>query len=258
MISSRLLSQHALVRPPSTTLEKGVVIFLEPPTIDFALAEAQWANYVATLEANGWPTVVVPRDDTLPDSVFIEDSVVMFGTLAVITNPEAAARNPEIHAVAGMVTELGFDVERITAPATLDGGDVLKIGRTVYVGLTSSTNQAGFDQLASYIEPRGYTAIAVLVTKAMHLKSAVTALPDGTVIGYAPLVDDPTVFPKFVAVPENTGAAVVLLGNTLLMSAAAPKTTELLQSLGYTVTTVDISEFEKLEGCVTCLSVRLR
>jgi dimethylargininase len=258
MTSTEPLAHHALVRPPATTLEDGVVIFLESPTIDFALAQKQWALYVAALEANGWPTVVVPRDDSLPDSVFIEDSVVMFGTLAVITNPEAAARNPEIHAVAATVTELGFDIERITAPATLDGGDVLKIGTTVYVGLTSSTNRAGVDQLASFIEPRGFTVVPVPVTKAMHLKSAVTALPDGTVIGYAPLVDDPTVFPAFIAVPENTGAAVVLLGDTLLMSAAAPKTTELLRSLGYTVTTVDISEFEKLEGCVTCLSVRLR
>jgi dimethylargininase len=200
----------------------------------------------------------VPRDDTLPDSVFIEDSVVMFGSLAVITNPEAPARNPEIHAVAATVTELGFEIERITAPATVDGGDILKIGTTIYVGLTSSTNEEGVAQLRSFLEPRGYTVIAVPVTKAMHLKSAVTALPDGTVIGYAPLVDDESVFPRFIGVPENTGAAVVLLGDVLLMSAAAPKTTELLRSLGYEVVTVDISEFEKLEGCVTCLSVRVR
>jgi len=93
----------------------------------------------------------------------------------------------------------------------------------------------------------------------LHLKSAVTALPDGTVIGYPPLVDDPAVFPDFLAVPEESGAHVVLLGgDTVLMAAGAPATAALLEARGLRPVTVDISEFEKLEGCVTCLSVRLR
>ena len=93
----------------------------------------------------------------------------------------------------------------------------------------------------------------------LHLKSAVTALPDGTVVGYDPLVDDPTAFPEFLAVPEEAGAHVVLLdGTTVLMSASAPRTRELFESRGLRVVAVDISEYEKLEGCVTCLSIRLR
>jgi dimethylargininase len=93
----------------------------------------------------------------------------------------------------------------------------------------------------------------------LHLKSAVTALPDGTVIGYAPLVEHPELFPRFLAVPEETGAAVVVLSPTaVLMAASAPLTAALIEDLGYRVVTVDISEFEKLEGCVTCLSVRIR
>jgi dimethylargininase len=99
----------------------------------------------------------------------------------------------------------------------------------------------------------------VPVTRVLHLKSAVTALPDGTVIGYPPLVDDPGVFPQFLAVPEPHGTAVVVLDDeTVLMSAAAPQTESLLRGRGLTVLTVPITEFEKLEGCVTCLSVRLR
>ena len=101
--------------------------------------------------------------------------------------------------------------------------------------------------------------VAVPVTKALHLKSAVTALPDGTVIGYAPLVDDPSVFGRDLAVPEAEGVAVVVLADdTVLMSSAAPKSAALIADLGYRVLTADISEFEKLEGCVTCLSVRVR
>ncbi len=100
--------------------------------------------------------------------------------------------------------------------------------------------------------------VGVPVTKVLHLKSAVTALPDGTVIGYDPLVDDPTAFPSYLSVPEEPGAHVVLLdGSTVLMSTSAPRTRELFESRGLRVVAVDISEYEKLEGCVTCLSIRL-
>ena len=114
-------------------------------------------------------------------------------------------------------------------------------------------------QLAAILEPRGWTVTPVPVTKALHLKSAVTALPDGTVIGYGPVVDDPTLFDRYLEVPEEPGAHVVVLDDrTVLMSSRAPRTTEMLRARGLEVVTVDIEEFEKLEGCVTCLSVRVR
>jgi len=136
---------------------------------------------------------------------------------------------------------------------------VLKVGSVVYVGQSSRTNAEGLRQLAEIITPLGYTVVPVPVTRVLHLKTAVTALPDGTVIGFAPLVDNPALFDSFLPVPEAEGTAVVVLdADTLLMSAAAPRTTDLLTGRGYRVITVDITEFEKLEGCVTCLSVRLR
>ena len=147
----------------------------------------------------------------------------------------------------------------IEAPGTLDGGDVLKHGGTVWVGIGGRTNRAGIDQLASYLEPYGARVVAVPVEKVLHLKSAVTALPDGTVLGYPPLVDDPAVWPSFLEVPEEPGAHVVLLDSDLvLMSTSAPRTRALLEERGLRVVAVDIGEYEKLEGCVTCLSVRLR
>jgi len=165
----------------------------------------------------------------------------------------------EIVAVEGVVRSLGYSMNAITAPGTLDGGDVLKVGNTVYVGRGGRTNAEGVRQLRHILEPLGATVVAVPLDRVLHLKSAVTALPDGTIIGYPPLVDDPSVFAQFRAMPEESGAHVVLLGgDTLLVAASAPKTAELLSELGYEPLPVDISEFEKLEGCVTCLSVRLR
>ncbi|MET9871644.1 arginine deiminase family protein, partial [Streptomyces sp. NPDC006386] len=144
-------------------------------------------------------------------------------------------------------------------PGTLDGGDVLKVGDTVYVGRGGRTNAAGVQQLRAAFEPLGARVVAVPVSKVLHLKTAVTALPDGTVIGHIPKMDAPSLFARFLPVPEESGAHVVLLGgDKLLMAASAPKTAELFSDLGYEPVVVDISEFEKLEGCVTCLSVRLR
>ena len=249
---------YALVRRPAATLADGIVTFIERQPLDLALAMRQWDAYVAALERSGWPTVVIDGDDAMPDCVFVEDAVVMFGDLAVVTNPRQPARNPETVAVQETIDDLGLESTSITE-GTLDGGDVLKVGSQVYVGLSGTTNAAAIEQLAEILASRGYTVTAVPLTKALHLKSAITALPDGTVIGYEPVVDDPGLFPSFLAVPEEPGAHVVILdGDLLLMSSAAPRTAALLQQRGYRLERVDVSEYEKLEGCVTCLSVRVR
>lgn len=251
--------QVALVRAPAPNLADGLVTHIKRKKVDLDLANEQWDGYVEKLNACGWTTVEVEPSETLADSVFVEDTVVMLGKVAVITSPGATEREAEIVATEKAVRELGLKVERITKPGTLDGGDVLKIGSTIYVGSGGRTNGEGIRQFRAIASKLGYTVVAVPVTKALHLKTAVTALPDGTVIGYEPLVDNAALFPRFQPVPEAHGTAVVALGqDLLLMSAAAPKTAALLESLGYQVVTVDISEFEKLEGCVTCLSVRVR
>src|SRR6195952_4520224 len=249
---------YALVRRPAETLADGIVTFLERQQLDLDLAKRQWDGYVAALERNGWPTIVIDGDDAMPDSVFVEDTVVMFGELAVVTNPRQPTRNPETIAVQRVVNDLGLESTAITE-GTLDGGDVLKVGSQVYVGLSGTTTAPAVEQLSQILAPRGYAVTAVPLTKALHLKSAVTALPDGTVIGYAPVVDDPDVFPSFLAVPEEPGAHVVILDeDLLLMSSAAPRPAEMFVERGYRLEPVDVSEYEKLEGCVTCLSVRVR
>ena len=249
----------ALVRLPAANLDEGLVTHIERTAVNTERADEQWDAYVAALTENDWTVVEVESAENHADSVFVEDTVVMFGTTAVLTNPGAESRVAEVAGVEASLKDLGVRIERITAPGTLEGGDVLKVGSTVYVGRGGRTNAEGIRQLRAIATPLGYTVVAVPVTKALHLKTAVTALPDGTVIGYPPLVDDSSLFDRFLEVPEAHGTAVVVLApDTVLMSAAAPQTAALIQELGYRVVTVDISEFEKLEGCVTCLSVRVR
>ncbi len=249
----------ALIRLPASNLAEGEVTHIERSPVDPDLADEQWDAYVAALTDNGWTTVEVHPAPDMADSVFVEDAVVLFGRTAVLTSPGAESRRGEVADVETTVRELGLRIERITLPGTLDGGDVLKVGTTVYVGRGGRTNAEGIRQLRAIVAPLGYTVVAVPITKVLHLKSAVTALPDGTVIGYPPLVDDPSIFGRFLAMPEEAGAHVVeLAADTVLMAASAPQSAQLIRELGYTVVTVDISEFEKLEGCVTCLSVRVR
>lgn len=250
---------RALVRPTSRRLAEGQLTHLERVPVDIDLAEVQWANYCDALQTWGFDTITVPgADDDLPDEVFVEDAVVMFGDLAVLTSPGAESRRAETDAVGDALRGLGIETLALKLPGTLDGGDVLKVDRTVYVGQGGRTNGDGIRQLRALLTPRGWTVVGVPVTKVLHLKSAVTALPDGTVIGFPDEVDHTQLFPRFLPMPERGAAAVVLADDTVLMAASVPESAALVESLGYRVITVDISEFEKLEGCVTCLSVRIR
>jgi len=235
------------------------VTHVERVPVDVGRALSQWDGYVDVLRSVGWGVVEVPAQDDCPDSVFVEDTVVVHGDLAVVTHPGHDARVPETEAVESVVQNLGLRTARIVPPGRLDGGDVLKVGSTAYVGLGARTNRSGIEQLAAHVEPLGTTVVAVPVTRALHLKSAVTALPDGTVIGWDPVVDDPRVFPAYRSMPEEQGAHVVVVDERrLIVSAAATRSIDFLSSLGYEPIAVEIGEFEKLEGCVTCLSVRIR
>lgn len=261
-----------LVRPPSPRLAEGELTHLDRVPVDPALARKQWDGYVAAFADRGWDVVELEAAPEQPDGVFVEDALVVVersersttDRLAVLTSPGAASRRGELVSTRAGVDRLvaggiGLQVAAIELPGTLDGGDVLEVGDVLYVGLGDRTNAAGIRQLAALVEPYGRRVVAVPVAKVLHLKSGVTALPDGTVVGYAPLVDDPATFSPFLGVPEEHGTAVVDLGGgAVLMSADAPQTAALYRARGLEVVTVGITEFERLEGCVTCLSVRIR
>jgi dimethylargininase len=249
----------ALVRPPGPRLVEGLVTHIARTPVDVDQARAQHAGYVEALRAAGWAVHEVPPADDCPDAVFIEDAVVIINDmadgLAIVTRPGAPSRWPEIAGAEAAVRELGLAVTRVEPPATLDGGDVLQIGTTIYVGVGGRTNSAGVDQLRALVAPRGRRVVPVPLGQVLHLKSAVTALPDGTCLAVPGAVDT-SVFGRVRLVDEEAGAHVVPLGgDQVLIAASAPRTAGELADAGFTPVVVDIGEFEKLEGCVTCLSV---
>ena len=253
------MSPRLLARRPSPHLAGGELTHLDRAPVDAGLALEQWHAYVDVFRSRGWDVTELQPADEHPDGVFVEDAAVVFGDLAVLTSPGADSRRGELATVVPALAATDLAQHRIERPGTLDGGDVLKVGRTAYVGRGARTNGAGIEQLRAIVEPAGWTVVAVPVTKVLHLKSAVTALPDGTIIGRSENVDEPSAFPTFLEVPEEHGTAVVDLGDgAVLMSADAPRTAALLRERGLDVVEVPITEFEKLEGCVTCLSVRIR
>ncbi len=248
---------RALVRRPSPRLAEGLVTHIDRQPVDVELAAQQWSAYVAALESCGWASVEVTPAPDCPDSVFVEDTAVVFAGTAVVTRPGADQRRAETDGARTTLHGLGLTVVDLPR-GSLDGGDVLIVGRRVYVGRGGRTDGEGIAALREILTPLGAQVIAVPVTKALHLKSTLTALPDGTIVGWPPVVDDPAFFPHFRPMPEEGGAHVVDLGEgRLLIADSAPLSADLLADWGYTPVVVGIGEFEKLEGCVTCLSVLL-
>ena len=240
--------------PSSITACELTHIAREP--IDFARASRQHDRYEAALAARGCTIERLAPADDLPDSAFVEDTMVVCDGVAVLARPGAEERRGELAGAEEAARAIGLDIARIEAPGTLDGGDVLQVGTTVYVGRGGRTNGEGIRQLRRHLAPRGRTVVPVPLRAVLHLKSAVTALPDGTLVGADPALIDAAALPTLRAVPEEGGSHVVLLGGgTVLMAASAPRSAELFDDLGFDVVVVDVGEFEKMEGCVTCLSV---
>jgi dimethylargininase len=246
----------ALVRRPSTRMADGITTHIDRVPANAGLAARQHEAYVHAVAEAGWTLREVSPADDLPDSAFVEDTVVVCGDLAVLTRPGAIERRAEVAGAEEAVRSLGLDVARIEAPGTLDGGDVLQVGRTVYVGRGGRTNADGIRQLRRHAAVRGRIVVPVQLYGVLHLKSAVTALPDGTFVAWDVSLFDPSPFPTMRLVPEEAGSHVVPIGDgTVLMATSAPRSAAMFDDLGFDVVTVDIGEFEKREGCVTCLSV---
>lgn len=225
-----------------------------PPRPD--VARDQHASYVHALESLGVAVTVLPADESLPDCPFVEDMAVVAGGVAFVTFPGAPSRRDERRAVrAALAAHL--PVVGMEGPATLDGGDVLKVGSTLVVGRSGRTDAGGVAALRQTFEPLGYTVIDVAVGDALHLKTQVSA-PRADLVVMSPGWLDPHVLPpdaSVLVVPEaeKLGANVVGIGESVLVAEGFPETEKLLRGKGLEVVTVDVSEFGRADGSVSCL-----
>ena len=225
--------------------------------IDYGLAVEQHAFYEKALASLGCSVVRVDAAPELPDGVFVEDCAVVFDELAIITNPGADSRKPEVAAVVEALRPFRSQVA-IEPPGTLDGGDVLCIGKQVWVGLSSRSNEEAVVQMQSYLEPHGYDVSGTQVAGCLHLKSAVTQVAEDTVL-LNPAWVDASLFDKFEIIethPDEPAAAnALLIGNVVVFPTDYPLTAQRLTSAGLDVRLVDNSEVIKAEGGVTCCSL---
>jgi dimethylargininase len=225
--------------------------------IDIGRAKEQHAAYRSLLESCGLEVVTLPALDDLPDAVFVEDPVHVLDQVAIALRPGAVSRRAEVEPLIDAIATYR-PVARVEAPATIDGGDIMRIGKMVFVGRSGRTNEAGIQALAAIVSEHGYGVKAVAMRDCLHLKSGCTAVGERVVIN--PAWVDLDAFRDYDPIPvpsaEPAGADVLLLpGGRIVMSETFPRTAERLVSNGLEVLTVDVSEFEKAEAGVTCLSV---
>lgn len=247
----------AITRAVSPEINNCELGFFPRQPIDFAKAVAQHRAYEACLRELGVEVISLPAEPGLPDCMFVEDPAVVVEQVAVMTRMGAESRRREADRLSTMLARFR-PLKWIRDPATLEGGDVLRLGSTLYVGLSARTNQAGIDQLTRILDPFGYTVRPVAVHGCLHLKSGCCAIGDRRILANRQWVGTAAFENcEIVDVPsEEPGAANVLtIAETALVPAAYPRTAQLLEGFGWSVRQLDISELHKAEAGLTCCSI---
>jgi dimethylargininase len=250
----------ALTRGVSPAIDRCELTHIAREPIDLARAVAQHEDYCQRLEALGMEVVRLAADVACPDCCFVEDTAVVLDEIAILTPLGTPARRAESPVIEEALRHFR-KVARIELPATLEGGDVLCVGRRIFVGRTTRTNDAGILALRAIVAPFGYEVTPVVVTGCLHLKSAVTAVDDETVVANPAWFDSAPLAPLrvvTVAAGEPGAANVLAVRGEVWAHPGFPRTNEALAALGYRVTPVDISEFIKAEAALTCKSVLFR
>ena len=247
----------AICRAVSPSFAHCELTHIDRVPIDVDIARAQHRRYEETLERLGVTIVSMAVESDLPDSVFVEDTAVVLDEVAIMTRPGAASRRAEVQTVAKTLATfrpLAF----ITEPATIDGGDVLRIGKTLYVGLSTRSDAVGIEALANAVKPYGYDVRGVALAGCLHLKSAATLITSDLLV-VNPAWVDPTAFDgvSHVAVDpdEPHGANALRIGNSVVYAAAYPRTRDRMAKFVTDIHCVDVSELAKAEGAVTCCSL---
>lgn len=247
----------AITRAVSPGIVRCELTHIPRAPIDCGIARAQHDAYERALEAAGCRVLSLPEEPDLPDSVFVEDVAVVLDEVAVLTRPGTVSRRPEVDSVADVLTP-HRSIARIKGPGTLEGGDVLAVARTLYVGLSGRTNRAGIDQLSALVADHRYTVRPLEVTGCLHLKSAVTRVGPDTLLVNPAWVNRAALRPhRLIDVDgaEPFAANALGIGGHVIYPSSFPRTAERLARHGITVIAVDISELQKAEGAVTCCSL---
>ncbi|HVN43784.1 MAG TPA: N(G),N(G)-dimethylarginine dimethylaminohydrolase [Steroidobacteraceae bacterium] len=247
----------ALVREVSPQLPRCELGHLERAPIDPVRAARQHREYTQALQTLGCSLEWLPPLPQHPDGVFVEDTAVVLPELAVITRPGAPSRRGETPSVARAL-ERHRQVLSVTEPGCLDGGDVLHIGRTLFVGASARTNPAGIEQLSALLAPHGYRVRAVPLGGCLHLKSACSFIAPAALLVNASWVD-PATFGELQTIPvdedEPYAANTLTVGGTTLVSAAYPRTRRRLEAARISTQSVEVGELHKAEGGLTCMSL---
>ena len=247
----------AITHTPSPNMDSCELSFISREPINHALALKQHAAYCQMLRDCGAEVRTLTANLALPDCVFVEDTAVVLDEIAVLASMGTASRRAE---PAGVEPELKQfrTIHPIELPATLEGGDVVRVGKKILVGLSKRTNRAGVEALDAIVRRHGYEVRGVSLKDCLHLKSACTALPDGTLLVNPDWLDvqDLKGFGLLlVGKSEPFAADVLSIGGVVCMAVSHPRTADLVRDLGFEVRTVDLSEFAKAEGGVTCMSL---
>jgi dimethylargininase len=247
----------AITRAVSPAIANCELTFVRRQPITWSKARDQHRAYEQLLEKLGARVISLPAEPALPDSMFVEDPAIVLDELAVILPLGTASRQPEAESLAKALSPFR-KLTYITAPGGIEGGDVLCIHRTLYVGLSTRTNDEGIRQLTEILAPHHYQVVAVPVTGCLHLKSAVTYLGRYTLLGNRAWFD-PARFVNFnwidVAPEEPHAANALAVGDTVIFPASFPRTSTKIESAGFEVTPIDISELQKAESGLTCSSL---
>ena len=250
---------EAIVRAVPESIDAGITSAnLGKP--DYAKACEQHDRYVGALERCGLKVTALDADERYPDSVFIEDTAVVTGRCAIVANPGAERRRGEVHEVEEALSGLYENVERIVSPGTLDGGDVLQVGDHFYIGLTRRTNREGAEQLSALLRGYGFGASFVKLRRFLHLKTGVAYLGGNDLVVAGELVANDAFegFDKIVVAPEEEYCAnCVRVNGHVLIAGGCEKTREEISGRGYEVIELEMSEFRKVDGGLSCLSLRL-
>jgi dimethylargininase len=249
---------HAIVRTPPKSLVKGITTAsLGSPDHDLALE--QHREYISALESCGLSVKVMPADERYPDSMFIEDTALLMPRCAIATHPGAASRQGEVTAVAQELGNYYDQVKTIQAPGTVDAGDIMMVGDHCYVGLSERTNRVGASQMIELLQTYGYTGSMVPISESLHLKSSVSYLENNQLVVTGELCDkvDFADFEQLqIESTESYAANCVWINNQVLVAAGFPESCDRIRALGLAVIELDVSEFQKLDGGLSCLSLR--